>query len=191
MVQTEDRRHQPGGAGCAHQVPDVRLDCAEEDSLLRAEVAAVGCEHPLDLCPVGERRPGRVRLDELQGVRPVAGRGERAPDRTGLRAGTRCPDSIGAAVARRSDTPDHRVDPVLVTDGVFEPFRDQHARAFTQHEPVRGSVERPAARARKDADLAERDQDQRMEVRVTPSGHSQVELAGEQPLDRLVERGQR
>ena len=49
------------------------------------------------------------------------------------------------AVARRADTPDHRVDAIPVALGIGQPLQHDGGDAFTERDPVGRAVEGPAA----------------------------------------------
>ena len=99
VVQGHDGLEHPRGARGGLGVADLRLHRAERAPLpVGAARLAEGDLEPLELGGVAGLGGRAVRLDELDGVRPVAGDLVGAPERARLALGQRRVDALAAAV---------------------------------------------------------------------------------------------
>ena len=111
-------------------------------------------------------------------------------DREALPDRVRRGDALALPVARAADAEDHRVDPVAVAFGIFEPLEHEQCRALAHHEPVGAGIERSGARRRQCADLAELHEGRHTHVVVDAAGDRCVEPVIDEPLDGDAHRRQ-
>ncbi len=148
VVQREHGLEEPGGSGRSLRVTELRLDGPERGPL--AVFAAAGVEdltQRVELREVARLRSGAVRLDEVDGLRPVACFLVAALKRLDLALPARRIDALGAAVRRAAATSDDRVDAIAVALGVGEALESEHADALAEHRAVGALRERPARAA--------------------------------------------
>ncbi len=191
MVQRQGRLEDPGGAGSALEMTDVRLDRAERHRVDRQAEPAEDRLEALDLGEVAHLGRRAVPLEQGHRGRREAGACPGALDRQALadRVGRR--DSLAATVGGSADAAQHGVDPVAGAFGVGEPFEQEDRRALAHHEAVGAVGVRTGAGGGERADLAELDERRRAHVGVDPAGEHGVVVALLETLDGGADRRHR
>ncbi|MNI32923.1 hypothetical protein D3C73_868490 [compost metagenome] len=99
---------------------------------------------------------------------------------------------FAAAVIINCRSFNHRINVVIVVQGIFQPFQDHQADAVAHHGPVRCGVERPAAAVRR------QDHPVLMEVSVLqwtrngyPAGYCHITFSADDPLASRMDRNER
>ncbi|ARZ66580.1 hypothetical protein SMD11_0914 [Streptomyces albireticuli] len=117
---------------------------ADEQGPVRGAPGAVDLGERAEFDHVAEGRAGAMRLDVVDVVRGEPGGGEGVADDGFLRGGVGRGEAEAAAVVVHGRAADDGVDPVVVGEGVGEPFEDDDAAALAAHDAVGGGVEGPA-----------------------------------------------
>ena len=193
VVEGEDRLEEPGRAGRRLRVADLALHRAERAPLpIRSPRRVEDEAEPLELGDVARLRPGPVRLDELDRLRPVARELVGAGERLRLPRGHRGVDALAAAVRGGADAADDRVDPVAVPLGVGEALQGHHPEPLAEHRAVGPVAEGAAVAARRERRrLREAEEHEDVVQRVDSARDDEVAVAELQLRDRHRERAQR
>ena len=135
---------------------------------------------------------GAVRLEKFDGRRIVAGPLVGATQSLGLALGARCVDAGRAAVGRRTDAADHRMDRIAVPLGVAEALEREHAHTLADDGAVGGVGERPTVtRRRERRRLGEAHVHHHVVECVHAAGQHQIGLVQIQPVQRGLQCRQR
>ena len=100
-------------------------------------------------------------------------------------------DPLASAVAGTADAPDHGIDLVSVAFSVGQPFEQECCTTLTHHKSVGALGVGTGPIWAERADLAELDKAGRPHVAIDTAGEHRVEMAGDQPLYRCLQRSQR
>ena len=152
VLQHQDRLHEAGDPRGRVEVPDVRLHGPDGAvaAALRAGPERMGQSGDLD--GIAEGGGGPMRLDVGDVVGSQAGRGQGGSDDPSLPldSGSGEPH-LARAVVVHGRALDHRLDLVVVTQGVGESLENDETDAVALHRPARFRIEGPAvAVARQD-----------------------------------------
>ncbi len=136
----------PGDAGGAFQVPDVRLDRADRARLGAPRPGCYeGLGEPVDLDGVAQGGTGAVRLDVSDVVWVDARPGDGVLDHLRLRDwGGHCVAVTAPAVVERGAA-DHAVDVVAVGLGARQRLQQYRTDALARHIPIAAQAEAAAA----------------------------------------------
>ena len=150
VMEGQGGLHQPGHAGGALGVTDVRLDAADGAALW---ARATGFQHAVQgraLGPIPQGRPRAVGLEE-----PHRGGGEArlavgTSQGAQLALDARCGHAHAPSVRPAGRGADHRVDPVSVTLRVVETLEGHGGQALTDRDAVGRCVEGSRTAARRE-----------------------------------------
>ena len=193
VVDGHDDLDEAGRARGALGVADLGLHRAQLTPGL-AIVAGLAQHHleSVGLGDVTRAGAGAVGLDELHGLRAVAGHLVRPAQRAGLSAGAGGVHALGAAVRARADAADDRVHLVSVALRVRQALEQHHADALTEDRAVGVLGERAAvAREGQSRSLREAHPQEGIVGRVDATGDDGVRVAEPQLVDAHRQRGER
>ena len=149
MVQGQCRLDQSRGAGCSLGVSDLRLDRSERAPRSIGVCRGVHGSERVELDGVADRRARAVGLDQLHRRRVDPAHRVGVAERPGLSRRAGGVNALRAAVARRADSANHRVDTVTVALGVRQTLEYHHAQTFADYGAVGVFGERPGVPRRR------------------------------------------
>ena len=193
VTKRHDDFEQAGGAGSGLRVADLRFYGTQVAPGL-ALATGLFEDHlqPGEFGGIPSLRARAVGLDQLDGLRAIAGMVVRPAQRFGLPLGDRRVDALRSAVRRRTDARDDRVDAVARRFGVLEALERDHAQTLAEHRPVGAIRERPAVAGRRQRRrLAEAHEHEDVVHRVHAAGDHEIRLAQIQLVHGHRQRGER
>ena len=189
VVQRQRRLQQSSRPGRRLEVADVRLHRTQGNAAAGDVGRGEDVSDAADLDDITDPRRGAVCLDQRARLGRQTGVAPGALHRQSLADRVRRSDALAAAIAGPANAADHGIDLVTGPFGICQSLQHEQRRSLAHHESVGAGIERPGARGRECADLAELDERRCTHVAVDATCDGHIELAGHEAGDRRVERG--
>ncbi len=188
VADAGDDLQQSGDARRRLQVPDVRLDRADQDGGLPGPPGAERPAHGRGFQRVADLGAGAVQLHVLDVGGPDAGRPARVEEDRLLGAGVGNGQAVAAAVVVDGAALDDGQDPVAVGEGLPQGLEQDEAAALAARVPVGPRVEGIAAAVgREGVEALEAVAGEVGEDEVDPAGQHGVALSAQQALHAEVD----
>ena len=137
VLEREHNLYQSRDPGSRLEVPDVRLDGADNKRAIRPASFAEHAAQGVHFNGIAQRRTGAVHFNVGHVARRDSGVRERTPNNLLLRRPVRCSQSAAASILVHGAAGDHRQHSVAIAESVAESLQDYDSTPFATHVSVR------------------------------------------------------